>query len=619
MATLIPALNSCVSRMTSGERRFAHRLVDKLEDDYLCWYNVPVGSKALYPDFIILHPRRGILVLEVKDLSLDSIKSIDKHFVLFLTKNGLKQVVNPVLQARQYAYTIVDQLERDPNLKVQEGRYLGKLLFPWGYGVVLSNITRRQFEETDLRDVIEPDRVICKDEMTESADPEEFQSRLWRTFTVEFDRMLTMPEIERIRWHLFPEIRVEQQQLSLLGKETQVTSLKDSIPDLVRIMDIQQEQLARSLGEGHRVIHGTAGSGKTMILVYRVQHLAKVIQKPILVLCFNVSLSSQLEQMIAERGLSQQVSVRNFHGWCKDQLKLYHVPSPQQSSDDSQQYFEQLVQNVIHGVEYGQIPAAQYGAVLIDEGHDFRPEWLKLIVQMIDPQISSLLLLYDDAQSIYENDSRPKFSFASVGIQARGRTSILRINYRNTAEVLAVAYEFAKETLNPHDADEDGIPVIAPESAGRHGAIPLISHRLNLTSEIDYIIECLNQYHDDGISWREMTVIYRERFIGKEVVKKFHRAGIPFEWLQESKMSRHFNPSDDSVKVMTMHSSKGLEFPVVAIPGIGYMPQKDSDPAEEARLLYVGMTRAMEHLVMTYHAESAFTQKLVAARERVAA
>lgn len=619
MATLIPALNSCVSRMTSGERRFAHRLVDKLEDDYLCWYNVPVGSKALYPDFIILHPRRGILVLEVKDLSLDSIKSIDKHFVLFLTKNGLKQVVNPLLQARQYAYTIADQLERDPHLKVQEGRYLGKLLFPWGYGVVLYNITRRQFEETDLREVIEPDRVICKDEMTESADPEEFQSRLWRMFTVEFNCMLTMPEIERIRWHLFPEIRVEQHQLSLLGEESQGAIMKDSIPDIVRIMDLQQEQLARSLGEGHRVIHGTAGSGKTMILVYRVQYLAKVIQKPILVLCFNVSLSSQLEQMMTERGLSQQVSVRNFHGWCKDQLKLYHVPSPQQSSDDSHQYSEQLVQNVMHGVEHGQIPTAQYGAVLIDEGHDFHPEWLKLIVQMIDPQISSLLLLYDDAQSIYGNNSRPKFSFASVGIQARGRTSILRINYRNTAEVLAVAYEFAKETLNPHDADEDGIPVIAPESAGRHGAIPLISHRLNLTSEIDYIIECLNQYHDDGIAWREMAIIYRINFMGKEAVNRLRRAEIPVEWLQESKESRHFNPSDDSVKVMTMHSSKGLEFPVVAIPGIGYMPQKDSEPAEEARLLYVGMTRAMEHLVMTYHAESAFTQKLVAARERVAA
>ena len=41
-----------------------------------------------------------------------------------------------------------------------------------------------------------------------------------------------------------------------------------------RVMDLQQEQLARSMGEGHRVIHGVAGSGKTMILGYRAQYLA---------------------------------------------------------------------------------------------------------------------------------------------------------------------------------------------------------------------------------------------------------------------------------------------------------------------------------------------------------
>lgn len=102
MATLIPALNSCVSRMRPGERRFALRLTEKLEDDYLCWYDIPVGVKARYPDFIILHPRRGLLVLEVKDWPLDSIKSIDKHFVLHVTSNGLKQDKNPLLQARGY-------------------------------------------------------------------------------------------------------------------------------------------------------------------------------------------------------------------------------------------------------------------------------------------------------------------------------------------------------------------------------------------------------------------------------------------------------------------------------------------------------------------------------------
>jgi superfamily I DNA/RNA helicase len=193
------------------------------------------------------------------------------------------------------------------------------------------------------------------------------------------------------------------------------------------------------------------------------------------------------------------------------------------------------------------------------------------------------------------------------------------VNVYNTAEVLAVAYEFSKEALNAHEADEDDIPVVAPESAGRHGMIPLLCHRPNLQSELDYVIDCFRQYHDDGIAWREMAVIYRARFIGEKAVDRFQMAGIPIDWLQESSQSRHFNSTSDSVKIVTMHSSKGLEFPVVAIPGIGYLPIKDLDAKEEARLLYVGMTRAMDHLVMTYHTESIFAQKLIEAHIRVAA
>lgn len=59
MATLIPALSACVSRMTSGERRLAERLESKLDDDYLLWYDVPMGPRNTHPDFCVMHPRRG--------------------------------------------------------------------------------------------------------------------------------------------------------------------------------------------------------------------------------------------------------------------------------------------------------------------------------------------------------------------------------------------------------------------------------------------------------------------------------------------------------------------------------------------------------------------------------
>ena len=74
MATMIPALGSCAGRMTSGERRLAERLEQKLDEDYLLWYDVPVGPKQPHPDFVAIHPRRGLLILETKDWRLDTIR-----------------------------------------------------------------------------------------------------------------------------------------------------------------------------------------------------------------------------------------------------------------------------------------------------------------------------------------------------------------------------------------------------------------------------------------------------------------------------------------------------------------------------------------------------------------
>ena len=62
---------------------------------------------------------------------------------------------------------------------------------------------------------------------------------------------------------------------------------------------------------------------------------------------------------------------------------------------------------------------------------------------------------------------------------------------------------------------------------------------------------------------------------------------------------RHFDdPAHDSIKVKTLHVSKGLEFPVVALVGAGRMPAEGEDEREEARLFYVGATRATQRLVI---------------------
>lgn len=598
MATMIPSLGACAARMTPGERRLAERLEQKLDDDYLLWYDVPVGPRQTHPDFVVIHPRRGLLILETKDWRLETIRMANRENFEILADGRPKTVASPLVQARHCAMQVVNALQRDAQLVQQDGPHRGKLAFPWGYGAVFTNITRQQFDQAGLGEAMPPHLTVCKDEMLESAEAEDFQRRLWEMFPHPFGgKAMSLPQLDRVRWIMFPEVRVPEQ--GALFDES-----SEDLPDIMRVMDLQQEQLARSLGEGHRVIHGVAGSGKTMILGYRAEHLAKLPSpKPVLVLCFNEPLAVMLDAMFRARGLADRVHARNFHKWCRQQLKAYGQPIPAPAPD----MFDRMVDNVIRGVDRKQIPGGQYQAVLVDEGHDFRPEWLKLVTQMVDPETNSLLVLYDSAQNIYGKSRNRKFSFRGVGIQAVGRTTILRINYRNTRQILQTANLVAAEFLQPDAQDEDGTPLVQPVSCGREGPAPLIVRLPNLRAEALKIADLLAAAHQEGHAWGDMAILCRRHSVMFECATVLRARGLPY---QVRERSGDYAPLANSIKVMTMHASKGLEFPVVALPGVGQMPEEGEEAGDEARLFYVAATRATQRLVVTVSGEGAFGQAL---------
>ncbi|MGJ7485453.1 DEAD/DEAH box helicase [Variovorax sp. LT2P21] len=599
MAVLIPSFGASVSRMTTGERRLAERLEQKLDSDYLLWYDVPVGPKRSHPDFIVLHPLRGLLILEVKDWRLETIQKATRGMWEIVPGGELKSVNNPFEQARHYAEEVVDALKRDPQLVQPSGKWQGMLTFPWSYGVVFSHITRRQFEASGLNHAIDGHRVLCADEMQENADPEDLQSRLWGMFPTLMRGALTLPQIDRVRWLLFPEVRVNSQRSLFDGSDPgQDEAAERALPSILSVMDLQQEQLARSLGDGHRVIHGVAGSGKTMILGYRAEFLAQAASaaKPVLVLCYNEPLAVKLASVMEAKGLSERVHVRNFHKWCRQQLVAFGQELPPQKMATGAK-MDDMVDRVIRAVDRKHIPSGQYLAVLIDEGHDFRPEWLKLVTQMVDPSTNSLLLLYDDAQSIYERQRSKQFSFKSVGIQAQGRTTVLKINYRNTRQILQTASQIAGGLLTAENSEqgEDGIPLLLPVSCGREGPEPMVINLPTLHEEAAKVAELLSAAHQEGHAWGDMAVLCRHHDGMEECARALTRRRLPH---QVRKGSGDFKPLEDSIKVMTMHVSKGLEFPIVAVMGLNESSTKQDEVEAEARLLYVAATRATQRLLI---------------------
>ncbi|RJG17370.1 DNA helicase II [Alcanivorax profundi] len=623
MATVIPSL-STIRGMTKGERRLGQRLETLLEDDYTVWYDTPVGRNRRYPDYIILHPGRGLLFLEVKDWKLDTLKQITPRDVEIFTPDGLKTVTNPLQQARQCALTAIKKLQRDEHLQQTSAQHKGKLCFPWGYGVVFPNITRKQWNEAISEEhqelVLPPHRLICRDEMTATANPEIFQEQLWAMFDYTFGDKLSLPQIDRIRWNLFPEIRINAPQQGLFDEEgeadeeSELVSVQgqvnntgtgavaesqpgyNAIPDIVRVMDLQQEQLARSMGEGHRVIHGVAGSGKTLILGYRCLHLAQAVTKPILVLCFNITLAARLRSFIAEKGIEEKVQVHHFHEWCGRQLQTYNVDLIPATPE--LRPWERQVETVIQAVDKDQIPRAQYSAVMIDEGHDFEQDWLALVVQMIDPNTNSLLLLYDDAQSIYKKRSL-KFPLSSAGIQARGRTTILKLNYRNTREILSYAYDFAKDFLQAQDADDDHIPLIAPEMAGASGPPPAFRKFDTFNDEAHYIARCIRKWHQNGQPLNNIAVIYGYNWQAETLQRALKRENLPHAWLKDNASKKAYDANAERIALLTRQSSKGLEFDTVVLAGLGGLRDDEENLENEVRLLYVGMTRARQQLLLT--------------------
>ncbi|MFN7197150.1 MAG: nuclease-related domain-containing protein, partial [Hylemonella sp.] len=130
----------------AGERLVLHQLKRCLSDDYMVWHNVPVGPKARQPDFVILSPRRGLLILEVKHWNFAGIVRVNRDSVELSLPHGLKTVDHPLLQARAYALELNPALETDPALVQDQDPFKGRSRVPYGWGCVLSNVRRNQVE-----------------------------------------------------------------------------------------------------------------------------------------------------------------------------------------------------------------------------------------------------------------------------------------------------------------------------------------------------------------------------------------------------------------------------------------------------------------------------------------
>ncbi|MEC5212363.1 superfamily I DNA/RNA helicase [Polaromonas sp. CG_9.5] len=206
-----------------------------------------------------------------------------------------------------------------------------------------------------------------------------------------------------------------------------------------------------------------------------------------------------------------------------------------------------------------------------------------------------------------ERSCTKNFSFKSVGVQAQGRTTVLKINYRNTRQILQTASLIAADLLTADDKDDDGIPLLKPISCGRDGQAPLIIRLPSLRDEAFAIADDLASAHKEGFAWGDMAVLGADWATIDLCASTLAQRKLPH---RVRKRSCDHNPGAYAIQLMTMKVSKGLEFPVVALPCVGHMPAPGEDETEAARVFYVAATRVTQRLVMGVDGNRSFGKRL---------
>ena len=245
-----------------------------------------------------------------------------------------------------------------------------------------------------------------------------------------------------------------------------------------------------------------------------------------------------------------------------------------------------------------------YPYIIIDEGQDFSPIAMELIRSIAgEEHTNDIFIVGDSHQRIYHN----KTVLSKCGIQIRGRSSILRINYRTTEETRA--YAFALLDGVSFD-DLDGAILNKDDCQSlTHGEKPIVKYFRSANKEFEFIEDQIHSLEASGVPLKDICITARTHDLLDNYIKVFTEHGFRCCELKKEKMDdRH----QDGIRLATMHRVKGLEFQYVFVAGVnkGIVPldqvididdpiaKREAETAEKC-LLYVALTRAQKGAYIT--------------------
>ena len=530
-----------------------------MEESSISYLYLEPKIKNLTPDFILIDPIRGVLIIEVKAWGLDYIDTINEKEVKTIDGNTLE---NPAYKARRYFNKMQGLLYFYDELVDK-----GKLNFKLHSIVTMTELTKQETIDKSIDNFFDhyPARVVYKNELSNLELSSLFNNDI---------KVIDSSIIDTIRVAIFPEIKI-------IHRASNNTSLS-TLDKKISALDFEQERFVKRLPLGHYMITGIPGSGKTVALLSRALYLARFHKDwKILIVTYNKSLKSQLKLRIdtIKEELDyidvslDNIEVTNFH-----QLAMrYSSLSPRDFNDRSDEFWRDILPNdaIAH-------VTPEYNAILIDEYQDFYKNWFQLILKLMikykeeDKEYLNLFLAGDRLQSIY--NPREINWKKDIGLDMRGRAKLLKTSYRITKEHielgLLLLQNDAKYKKEVEEFYEQGKDIFLKNMT--EDSIEIIqSNYKNLSTIIENLLEKYN-YNDILLlapTWSSINNI---------------KVLLPYEIQKNIISSKDIN--ENKMIFSTYHSSKGIEAKVALVV--------DIDKVQERKLIYVALTRASHKVIL---------------------
>ncbi len=495
-------------------------------------------------DFVIAHPQRGILVLEVKGGGI----AYERGRGRWTSRDQFGQIhdiKDPFNQAKDSKYKLLEELKKAPGVA---GRFINighAVAFPdIRVGKAIAGLDKPREIILDQGDVDDISHWIGQalaywrgDRTQEKTAPGEESVRAL---------MDMLGKSLDLRPTLWGEFQREREQLIKLTKQQHLT---------LNMLNRQRQAC----------ISGCAGSGKTTLAIEKARRLANQ-QFRVLFTCYNKSLAADIRNKLTG---GEYLQVYNYHDLCYELAERAGVlpAMPEQSNSQGfSRFFDQQLPEAL--LEAADVLADQrYDAIVVDEAQDFMDNWwMPLQYLLHDPDGGIFYIFYDDNQRLY--DRQNQFPIQQPPYP-------LTVNCRNTRNI-------HKQVLKYYQGED-----MPPTALGPKGR------------PVDF------QYYSDEKSFHKKLertlkeLIFEEEVPPEQIVVLTPLRKNSWLWGAEAagsiELTDEWPPKGNQVFATTIHSFKGLESAVVLLAEIERWPNKKN---ELENLLYVACSRARNHLIV---------------------